>query len=168
VLDPQTGTEQWNEPTAVFDNAAAVGEDVLVCRLVGGGNIESLADHPRQRIWIASPYFVTDESIRSALQMVALRGVDVRIMIPDKPAKVVPWLATFSFLAVMEAAGVRVFRYQPGFLHQKVLVVDEVLASVEVISREELARLPGADVAEALRQRSGIEIARTGGPGQQT
>jgi len=45
---------------------------------------------------------------------------------------------------------------------------NEVLASIEVISREELARLPGADVAEALRQRSGIEIARTGGPGQQT
>jgi len=44
----------------------------------------------------------------------------------------------------------------------------EVLASAEVISREELARLPGADVAEALRQRGGIEIARTGGPGQQT
>ncbi len=44
----------------------------------------------------------------------------------------------------------------------------DVLGSVEVISREELARLPAADVADALRLRAGIEIARTGGPGQQT
>jgi len=84
----------------------------------------------RHRIWIASPYFVTDESIRSALQMVALRGVDVRVMIPEKPDKYIPWLATFAYLGDMEAAGVRVFRYQTGFLHQKVLVVDDHLAAV--------------------------------------
>ena len=84
----------------------------------------------RRRIWIASPYFVTDESIRAALQMAALRGVDVRIMIPDAPDKYIPWLATFAFLADMEAAGVRLFRYEAGFLHQKVLVVDENLSSV--------------------------------------
>jgi vitamin B12 transporter len=46
--------------------------------------------------------------------------------------------------------------------------VGDVLGSVEVISREELERLPAADVADALRLRAGIEIARTGGPGQQT
>jgi len=45
---------------------------------------------------------------------------------------------------------------------------DDVLASVEVITREELARLPAADVADALRWRTGMEVARTGGPGQQT
>ncbi len=84
----------------------------------------------RRRIWIASPYFVTDESIRAALQMAALRGVDVRIMIPDAPDKYIPWLATFAFLGDMEAAGVRLFRYEAGFLHQKVLVVDENLSSV--------------------------------------
>ena len=84
----------------------------------------------KSRLWIATPYFVTDESIRSALQMAALRGVDVRIMIPGTPDKYLPWLATFSFLADMEAAGVRIFRYQEGFLHQKVLVVDETLSSV--------------------------------------
>ncbi|MEM1443492.1 MAG: cardiolipin synthase [Verrucomicrobiota bacterium] len=84
----------------------------------------------RRRIWIATPYFVTDESIRSALQMAALRGVDVRVMIPDKPDKYIPWLATFSYLADMEAAGVRMFRYEPGFMHAKVILVDDCLSSV--------------------------------------
>ena len=84
----------------------------------------------RRRIWIASPYFVTDESIRSSLQMAALRGVDVRLMIPDKPDKYIPWLATFCYLGDMEAAGVKVFRYTAGFLHQKVVLVDEIFSAV--------------------------------------
>ena len=45
---------------------------------------------------------------------------------------------------------------------------DAALGSVEVISGEELDRWPAADVADALRMRAGLEIARTGGPGQQT
>ncbi len=62
--------------------------------------------------------------------MAALRGVDVRVMIPGKPDKYVPWLATFACLGEMEAAGVRIFRYVEGFLHQKVLVVDDQFAAV--------------------------------------
>ncbi|NNE93393.1 MAG: cardiolipin synthase [Verrucomicrobiales bacterium] len=84
----------------------------------------------RDRIWIASPYFVTDESVRSALKLAAMRGVDVRIMIPFTPDKYMPWLATFSYLVEMEAAGVRIFRYTEGFLHQKVVLVDDRMASV--------------------------------------
>ncbi len=82
------------------------------------------------RFWIASPYFVTDESVRSALLLAALRGVDVRILLPQKPDKWVPWLATFSFLPDLLAAGIRVYRYQEGFLHQKTFVVDDVYGAV--------------------------------------
>lgn len=99
---------------------------------VEGGTIYFLnaITRARKRFWIATPYFVTDESIRSALQMAALRGVDVRVMIPDKPDKWVPWLATFSYLGDMDAAGVKVYRFEPGFLHQKVILVDDFLSSV--------------------------------------
>jgi cardiolipin synthase len=79
---------------------------------------------------MASPYFVTDESVRAALQLAALRGVDVRIMIPANPDKWLPWLTSFSFLEEMEAAGVKVLRYGDGFLHQKVILVDDQMASV--------------------------------------
>ncbi|MDF1852716.1 MAG: cardiolipin synthase [Verrucomicrobiales bacterium] len=99
---------------------------------VEGGTVYFLnaITRAKERFWIASPYFVTDESIRSSLQMAALRGVDVRVMIPDKPDKWIPWLATFSYLEDMDAAGVKVYRYEPGFLHQKVLLVDDFLSSV--------------------------------------
>ena len=86
----------------------------------------------RTRLWIASPYFVPDESIRAALQLAALRGVDVRIMLPEHPDHLSVYLAGFAYFDDMEAAGVRLFRYQAeaGFLHQKVMLVDDQLASV--------------------------------------
>ncbi len=100
--------------------------------LIEGGTIFFLnsISRARRRLWIATPYFVTDETVQSVLQMAALRGVDVRIMIPGKPDKWVPWLATFASLREMESAGVRIFRYQDGFMHQKALVVDDDLAAV--------------------------------------
>ncbi len=84
----------------------------------------------RKRLWIASPYFVPDESVRVALQLAALRGVDVRIMLPERPDHKTVYLASFAYLQEMEAAGVRFFRYRAGFLHQKVMLVDDQLASV--------------------------------------
>jgi cardiolipin synthase len=84
----------------------------------------------RERIWIVSPYFVPDHDILAALQLAALRGVDVRIMLPLKPDHKIVYLASFSYLSHLAMEGVGVFRYEPGFLHQKVLLVDDDLASV--------------------------------------
>ena len=84
----------------------------------------------RTRLWITSPYFVPDEGLVNALQAAALRGVDVRIMLPAYPDHLHVWLASFSYLEQMDAAGVNIYRYQQGFLHQKVALVDESLAVV--------------------------------------
>ena len=84
----------------------------------------------RHRLWITSPYFVPDEPVSYALQLAALRGVDVRVMIPEKPDHKTVYLAGFSYLRDMEAAGVKMYRYQDGFLHQKVMLVDDHLGSV--------------------------------------
>ncbi len=79
----------------------------------------------RQRVWITSPYFVPDPPVIRALQLAALRGVDVRIMLPQKPDHLLVYLSAFSYLGEMERSNVRIFRYQPGFLHQKVMLVDD-------------------------------------------
>ena len=84
----------------------------------------------KQRVWIASPYFVPDESLMSAIQLAAIRGVDVRIMLPEIPDHKVVYLAGFSFIAEAEPAGVKFYRYQPGFMHHKVILVDDDLAAV--------------------------------------
>ncbi|MBW2462976.1 MAG: cardiolipin synthase, partial [Deltaproteobacteria bacterium] len=83
-----------------------------------------------ERLWLASPYFVPDEAIVFALQLACLRGVDVRILIPDKADHLLVYLAGFSYFDDVEHAGVRFYRYTDGFLHQKVMLVDETAASV--------------------------------------
>jgi cardiolipin synthase len=84
----------------------------------------------QKRVWIASPYFVPDESIVRALQLAAMRGVDVRILLPEKVDHLLVWLASFSYAPEVTEMGVKVYRYTEGFLHQKVLLVDDSLSSV--------------------------------------
>ena len=84
----------------------------------------------RDRIWIASPYFVPDRGIVAALQLAALRGVDVRVMIPDHPDGPIVGMANWSFTRELLPAGVSVYRYEPAFMHQKVFLLDRELAGV--------------------------------------
>jgi cardiolipin synthase len=91
--------------------------------------IEAIAS-ARRRIWITSPYFVPDRAVVSALQAAAVRGVDVRILLPSRADHVLVYLSSYSFLHEMDVAGVRVFRYQGGFLHQKVMLIDHELAAI--------------------------------------
>jgi len=84
----------------------------------------------RQRIWIVSPYFVPDDPVISALQLAALRGVDVRIMLPEKADHLLVYLAKFSYLEETLPSGIKFFNYQRGFLHNKVVLVDNQIAGV--------------------------------------
>jgi cardiolipin synthase len=83
-----------------------------------------------ERIWIASPYFVPDEGVIVALQLAGLRGVDVRILIPDKADHLMVWLAAYAYLDDSGRTGVKFYRYLDGFLHEKVMLIDDRAASV--------------------------------------
>ncbi len=83
-----------------------------------------------ERIWIASPYFVPDDAILGALQLAGLRGVDVRILIPDKADHLLVYLAAFTYFDDASQTGVRFFRYTDGFLHQKVMLIDDIAATI--------------------------------------
>lgn len=82
----------------------------------------------RRRLWISTPYFVPDEGIIAALQMAAKRGVDVRVMIPERGDNRLVRLTMPTFYADVIPAGVRMYRYTSGFLHHKVLLADDVAA----------------------------------------
>ena len=79
----------------------------------------------KQRLWIASPYFVPDEQFISALQLAALRGVDVRILIPDKADNLLVQYSAWSYLDDLETTKIKVYRYTKGFMHHKVVLVDD-------------------------------------------
>ncbi|WDR05582.1 cardiolipin synthase [Devosia rhodophyticola] len=84
----------------------------------------------RERLWIVSPYFVPDTDVRTALYAAQLRGVDVRIMLPEKPDHLLVYLASIAHADAMVSHGISMYRYTTGFLHQKVLLMDDRIASI--------------------------------------
>jgi cardiolipin synthase len=83
-----------------------------------------------ERIWIASPYFVPDEAVMAALLLAGLRGVDVRILIPDNPDHLLVYLAAFTYFQEASHTGVQIYRYEEGFMHQKAMLVDGATAAI--------------------------------------
>lgn len=84
----------------------------------------------KKSIYIQTPYFIPDESVHEVLKIAALSGVEVHIMIPCKPDHPFVYRATEFFAKDIISYGARVYLYQNGFLHSKVLVVDEEVSSV--------------------------------------
>ena len=79
----------------------------------------------KNRLWIASPYFVPDEQFMTALHLAVIRGVDVRILIPVKTDNPLVTYTHWSYVEELKRIGVNVAWYQKGFMHQKVVLVDE-------------------------------------------
>jgi cardiolipin synthase len=84
----------------------------------------------QHRIWIATPYFVPDGAVLGALTLAALRGVDVRLMIPERSDSRLVDAAAEGYLAPLVASGIHVYRYRDGFMHSKHLVIDDRVAAV--------------------------------------
>jgi cardiolipin synthase len=84
----------------------------------------------RKRVWIASPYFVPDDGVLSALHLAALRGVDVRLLVPERSDSRIVDAAAETFLQALIDSGIAVYRYQGGFLHSKHFLVDDLVSSV--------------------------------------
>ena len=84
----------------------------------------------KKYIYIASPYFMPNESVLMALKTAAMGGVDVRIIIPEKSDAYITKLSSMSYLKEMMLAGVKFYFYQKGFIHCKVMVSDDMVASV--------------------------------------
>lgn len=84
----------------------------------------------KKRLWIATPYFIPDEQFISTLQLAALKGVDVRVLIPRKNDGFWNTMATLALMKELQAVGVKFFWYKNGFMHQKVVLVDDNLSLV--------------------------------------
>ncbi len=84
----------------------------------------------KRRIWISAPYFVPDEAVLKALQLAALRGVDVRVITTGKGDSLPVYLAAFHYMELLRGLGIRFYAYKPGFLHEKVMLVDDDVSTV--------------------------------------
>ena len=115
---------------AVFPIASGPAEEWSICPAV----FLSIINCATRRLWIASPYFVPSSPLFHAICHAAIRGVDVRIILPQKADHHLPWLSAFTYYPKLRAAGVKVWRYELGFMHQKALLADDDIAIVGSIN----------------------------------
>ena len=119
---PASRFEREHPPPCILQIAAS-GPD-RVTRPIYEGVFAAITS-ARRRVWIETPYFVPDEGIGAALRNAALRGVDVRLLVPGTSDLRIVTLAGRSYFDEMMAAGVKIHFYRPANLHAKVLVVDD-------------------------------------------
>ncbi len=117
--DPQ------NNQTA-FVLATGPADSLQACALF----FLNLINRAKTRLWIASPYFVPNASILNALKLAVLRGVDVRIILPNRADHWIVYICAFSYYEELQKTGIQIYRYQPGFMHQKVILCDHDVAGV--------------------------------------
>lgn len=110
----------------VLPVATGPADDVETCGLF----FVQMINAARKRIWITSPYFVPDLHVITALVLAALRGVEVRVMLPEKADHLLVYLSGFSFIEDVDEQGVDFYRYQDGFMHQKVMLIDDDAAVI--------------------------------------
>ena len=84
----------------------------------------------KKSIYIQTPYYIPDEAIHDSLKLAILSGIDVYIMIPNKPDHIFVYWATLSHIGDLIEAGAKVYTYQNGFLHSKIIIIDDEVASV--------------------------------------
>lgn len=84
----------------------------------------------RRRVFIQTPYFLPDEALLKSLQTAALAHVDVRVMIPLKGDSRLLTHASHSYISECLRAGIKIYFYQKGMLHSKMLIVDDEIVSI--------------------------------------
>lgn len=84
----------------------------------------------RKSVYITTPYLIPDEGILMALKTAGLRGVDVRILLPSvADHRTVFWASKSHFKELLEA-GVKIYQYQKGFVHSKIIMADDNVTSI--------------------------------------
>lgn len=89
-----------------------------------------LINMAKKYVYIQTPYFIPDDAFINAVRIACLSGIDVRIMIPNKPDHIFVYWATYYYVGLLIEAGAKVYVYENGFLHTKMVVIDDEAASV--------------------------------------
>lgn len=99
------------------------------------GALYALLIHAAQRrVWITTPYLLLDDVLESALILAAQSGVDVRIIVPGVPDHPLVALAGEAHYSALMQGGVKLYRYMPGFMHAKMCLCDDELASIGTVN----------------------------------
>lgn len=110
------------------------GPRPLYSRRVGKSVIQNMLSGASRYIWITTPYLIIDNDLCTDIENTALRGVDVRIIVPHIPDKKIIFSITRSFYPRLMAAGVKIYEYEIGFIHAKSCIADDDYGMIGTIN----------------------------------
>ena len=97
---------------------------------VGENVYLNIINQAKKYLYISTPYLILDSELNKALTLAAKRGVDVRIMVPKIADKKIVYSLSSSYFEELISNGVKIYAYTPGFIHSKVFVSDDKIATV--------------------------------------
>ena len=97
---------------------------------VGKTIIQSMLATATKYVYITTPYLIIDNELSTSIENAALRGIDVRIIVPHIPDKKIVFNMTKSFYKRFIECGVKIYEYKPGFIHAKTYLADDKYAII--------------------------------------
>ena len=110
------------------------GPKPLYERRVGKTVIQNMLNNATKYVYITSPYLIVDNELCTTIENTALRGVDIRIIVPHIPDKKIVFNMTKSYYKRLVNAGVKIYEYEPGFVHAKTYIADDKFAMIGTIN----------------------------------
>lgn len=110
------------------------GPHPIYQRRVGKSVIQNILSTATDYVYMTSPYLIIDNGLCQSIENAALRGVDVRIIVPHIPDKKLIFAMTKSYYHRLMNAGVKIYEYEPGFIHAKSYIADGKQAMIGTIN----------------------------------
>lgn len=126
-------------PTSdIFENGFVVpfgdGPSPIYEHRVGKSVIQNMLGSATRYMYMTTPYLIIDNDLCTSIESAALRGVDVRIIVPHIPDKKLVFGMTKSFYHRLMKSGVKIYEYEPGFIHAKSYIADDEVAMIGTIN----------------------------------
>lgn len=113
---------------------APYGETPLDTEENGKDIYLNIINQAHDYVYITTPYLIIDTDVINSLILAAKRGVDVRIVIPGIPDKKITYFLSESYVEGLVNGGVKIYKYTPGFVHAKVFISDDHIATVGTLN----------------------------------
>ncbi|MGT2932721.1 cardiolipin synthase [Streptococcus catagoni] len=110
------------------------GDSPLDTDKIGENVYIDILNHAKEYVYIMTPYLILNSELEHAIRFAAERGVDIEIIMPGKPDKAIPYALAKTYYKGLMSSGVKIYEYDPGFIHSKVFVSDNIKAVVGSIN----------------------------------
>ena len=110
------------------------GPKPIYQKCIGKIVIQNMINMATRYAYMTSPYLIIDNDLCTSIENAALRGVDVRIIVPHIPDKKLVFVMTQSYYHRLLNAGVKIYEYTPGFIHAKSYLVDDKFGMIGTIN----------------------------------